>query len=155
FPRLRDVRWTGQSVSKPATYASGSADFGPVDSGSFVWINWWALNGQRRQADAQDGQAFLDAGQLDVVPAYPFPRVPSEPPLLDLRGLTAAGVPVSAVRSVAQATGNAVGRFVVDEGVAAGFACAQPGEGQMQDRCAHFLAEPLSAAAGGQPREAG
>ena len=67
-------------------------------------------------ADAQDGQALLDAGQLDVVPADPFPRVPSEPPLLDPRGLAAAGVPVRAVRFVAQATGNAVGRIVVDEG---------------------------------------
>ena len=58
-------------------------------------------------ADAQDGEALLDAGQLDVVSADPFPRVPNEPPLLDPRGLAAAGIPVRAVRFVAQATGNA------------------------------------------------
>src|ERR1700722_17965732 len=53
-------------------------------------------------ADAQHRQAFLDAGQLDVAAADRFPRDPGEPPLLDHRGLAAAGVPVGAVRFVAQ-----------------------------------------------------
>ncbi|MFE1292762.1 hypothetical protein [Streptomyces sp. NPDC058751] len=32
FPRVRDVRWTGQGVVKPAIGASGTLDFGSVDS---------------------------------------------------------------------------------------------------------------------------
>ena len=106
-------------------------------------------------AEARDGPALLDPDHVDVRTADPLPRHPGEPPPLDLCRLAAAGVPVGAVRFVAQGAGDPVGRLVVDKGVTAGLTCAQSGEGQLQDRRPHLLAQSPSAAARGQPREAG
>lgn len=63
FSSVRDLHWTGQSVIKPAMDASGSADWGSVDSLIRV-DNSYTLMGDRGEINLQS-----DAPSLSIDPA--------------------------------------------------------------------------------------